>query len=72
MDEPTGFMKGEASDLYVLADQAPLLRVDFSVAIAQPGLSASNASSAQLQLLAATEVYVRETTAGPLQVFCSP
>lgn len=69
--KPSGFMAGTASDLYSLADQAALLRPEFTVAIAQPGLSAASVSAAQLQLLAATEVYVQETIAGPFEVYCS-
>jgi hypothetical protein len=69
---PTGFMKGDIARLYELADQAPQLRRQFEVTIAQPGLSVGSVSNAQLNLLAATEVYVFEAAGGPFNVCCSP
>jgi hypothetical protein len=68
---PTGFMRGDAALLYALADQAPLLRAEFTVSIAQPGLSAGSVSVAQLNVLAATDVYVFESVGGPFEVYCS-
>ena len=67
----TGFVKGDARALYSLADTAHLLRPALTTVIAQPGLSRSAASPQQLELLAATEVFVRETANSALEVYCS-
>jgi len=69
---PSGFMKGDAAALYELADRSQLLRPDLTIAVAQPGLSATSASGAQLELLASTETYVHETVNGAFDVYCSP
>jgi hypothetical protein len=68
----TGFMKGDASVLYGLEDTARLLRPEFTIAIAQPGLTQAGVSAAQLELLASTETYVYETPFGAFEVYCSP
>lgn len=70
--EPSGLIKGDVSALYALADITPLRRVDFTVAVAQPGLSVSKVSGAQLELLASTDAYLVDTTTNGLEVFCHP
>jgi superfamily II DNA or RNA helicase len=67
----SGFEIGDAATLYRLQDESPLLRASFTIAIAQPGLSQASADENQLQLLAATEVYVREVAKADFKVFCS-
>lgn len=66
----SGFMAGNGSALYAVQDAARLLRADFSIAIAQPGLSKTGASLGQLHLLGSTEVYIREVAAGDFMVMC--
>ena len=46
--------------------------MEITIAIAQPGLSVGRASEPQLNLLASTEVYVRETINATFAVYCSP
>jgi hypothetical protein len=41
------------------------------IVLVQPGLSQSQASASQLELLAATETYVRETSAARLEILGS-
>jgi superfamily II DNA or RNA helicase len=67
----TGFMKGDASSLYDLEDSSRLLRPEFTIAVAQPGLSRAAVSVAQLELLASTEVYLHETANSRFEVYCS-
>lgn len=67
----TGMLRGTDSDLYELAGRAPFLARDFTVAIAQPGLTADGPSEAQLALLASTDDYVRTTSNHDLVVYCS-
>lgn len=69
---PSGFMVGDVGRLYAILDRVPLLRSQFRIGLAQPGLSKSQASEAQLSLLAATQVYVWETADAPLDTYCSP
>jgi superfamily II DNA or RNA helicase len=66
-----GLMRGTIQDLYRLDDEVPLLRPELEVRIVQPGLSAGRLTDAAAQLLASTELYVRETAAAPLVVVCS-
>jgi superfamily II DNA or RNA helicase len=68
---PTGFQVGTAPSFYQVEEKARHLRSSFTMAIAQPGLSKASVSKQQLELLASTEVYVRETANAPLMVFCS-
>lgn len=70
--EKSGFIKGDASALYALEDLARLLRPEFTIAVAQPGLSHGSVSGPQLELLAATETYVFETAHSQFGVYCSP
>lgn len=67
----SGIMKGSAKKLLELEEQARLIRPHFTIAIAQPGLSKAQASSQQLELLGATEVYLRETALADFHVYCS-
>jgi hypothetical protein len=67
----SGFEVGDIADLYRLQDDAQQLAPSFTIAIAQPGLSRRKADDNQLQLLAATEVYVREVAKAEFKVFCS-
>ncbi len=66
-----GFEVGDIAELYRLQDESQQLSASFTIAIAQPGLSRQRAAANQLQLLAATEVYVREVAKANLKVFCS-
>nr|WP_246408255.1 DEAD/DEAH box helicase family protein [Microvirga lupini] len=66
------FEVGNDADLAALAHRARLLIPDFRIFIVQPGLSKANASREQLDLLAATEAYLKETYAIPLTVIGSP
>jgi superfamily II DNA or RNA helicase len=68
----TGFEKGNAQTLSELADRARLLKPNFAITLAQPGMSKAEVSKEQLELLASTEVYVHETANAPLEVLCSP
>lgn len=66
-----GFMDGDHAALARIADRAWLLRPAFTVAIAQPGLKASDVSPAQLELLASTETYLLEAGSAQFEVYCS-
>ncbi len=68
----SGILKGDAQALYRLIDVARLRQSAFTISIAQPGLSRQNATAAQLELLAATQVYVQETAHAAFQAYCSP
>ena len=46
--------------------------IHHSVALVQPGLSAGGVSQDQLQLLAATELFLKERSGSPLRVISSP
>jgi hypothetical protein len=65
------FEVGDASKLYEIRDRAILLRPQLEIIIAQPGLSASKASTQQLDLLASTREYLNTTIKAPLTVWCS-
>jgi superfamily II DNA or RNA helicase len=67
----TGFEVGDGDALYRLEEESRLLLPRFEIVIAQPGLSKAGASSEQLDLLGATELYLRETAFIPLHVWCS-
>lgn len=64
------FEVGGIADLYRLREQARVLKPRLEITIIQPGLSAKKASGPQLELLAATETYVRGTANAPLHVWC--
>jgi superfamily II DNA or RNA helicase len=65
------FVVGDMAALYRLKDQALVRRRRMEIVIAQPGLSAAAAQPSHLELLAATESYLRSTIAAPLAVWCS-
>jgi hypothetical protein len=67
----TGFEKGDAQTLSELAERARLLKPNFAIILAQPGVAKAGASKEQLELLASTEVYLHETALAPLEVLCS-
>jgi hypothetical protein len=67
----SGIEKGTASKLYDLEERARFLRPEFTIAIAQPGVSKARVSRQQLELLASTEVYIYETANSSLDVLCS-
>jgi hypothetical protein len=66
------FEQGDAPTLYRLRERSRYLRHQFEVVVAQPGLSAARVSAAQLQLLAAAEVYSQEVANSSFRVYCSP
>lgn len=67
----TGFLKGSMTDLYAILDQAPRLRPMFRITIAQPGLMQAGATEPQLRLLAAAEIFVRDTADADFDAWCS-
>lgn len=64
----TRFMRGDLQTLTELQRRARYLRVDFRIYVVQPGLSQSQATPDQLDLLAVTELYLKETYQIPLTV----
>jgi hypothetical protein len=66
------FEVGDIKKLYEIQDRSTVLHRRMEISIVQPGLSVSQASSQQLDLLASTESYLRTTINAPLTVFCSP
>ena len=67
----TPFEVGDIRKLYELRDRSLVLRPRVEMTIVQPGLSASRASTQQLDLLASTQAYLRTTIRAPLSVWCS-
>ncbi|UGS36766.1 hypothetical protein DSM104329_03176 [Capillimicrobium parvum] len=67
----SGILLGSGETLYRLEEAAPVLRPEISVVVAQPGLSKASASPAVAQLLASTELYLRETASAAFRVLCS-
>jgi superfamily II DNA or RNA helicase len=65
------FLVGNERTFYRLQEQSTLHKRRMEIVVAQPGVSASRASSAQLDLLASTEAYLRNTVNAPLIVWCS-
>ena len=66
-----GFEVGNLTTLYDLQDASERLRPRFTIAIAQPGLSKAKAGNEQLELLAATELYVSQVAKADFRVFCT-
>lgn len=62
---------GDLRTLKMLEKAASTLDVRFHIHIVQPGLSQAEATAAQLELLAATEMYLAETYQIPLRVIGS-
>lgn len=67
----TGFMVGDEHKLLEVQDRSRLLKPQFTIAIAQPGLQKHHHSRAQLELLAATQTYVLNVANGTFQAYCS-
>jgi hypothetical protein len=67
----SGLMVGSGETLYRLEEAAPVLRPRIGVVIAQPGLSKARFSPATAQLLASSELYLRETASASFRVLCS-
>nr|WP_281353721.1 DEAD/DEAH box helicase family protein [Phytoactinopolyspora mesophila] len=65
------FEVGDIKKLYELQDKALVLRRRMEMVIVQPGLSASKATTQQLDLLASTQAYLKTTINAPLAVWCS-
>ena len=65
------FEAGDAARLLQLQAQAQVHRRRMEIVIVQPGLSSSQLSQQQSDLLAAVETYVRTTINAPLTVWCS-
>jgi hypothetical protein len=65
------FELGDLSRLAEMARQVPYLTPEFKIFIVQPGLSRSQATTNQLELLAVTELYLQETYAIELGVIAS-
>lgn len=68
---PSGMEVGTASDLLRLLGDLPSLHVEMEIVLAQPGLGQGRASDPQLELLAATKTYVRETSSAQLIILSS-
>lgn len=66
-----GFESGNDDTLYAIESQLHTLKLDLSVVIVQPGVSAAEVSNAQLDLLASTEMYVLEVGGASLDVIVS-
>jgi len=64
--------KGNLQKLDELRRRSRLLQPKFHVYVVQPGLNAGGAKAAVLDLLGATELYLRETFDVPLTVIASP
>jgi hypothetical protein len=67
----SGLIVGTGETLYDLEEVAPVLRPQIEVVIAQPGLSKARFSPAVAQLLASTDLYLRETASASFRVVCS-
>ena len=67
----SGYLWGTAEDLQRIQEVAPKLTPQFTICIAQPGLSQSNPSDDQLALLASTELFVSQTANARFEVFGS-
>lgn len=65
------FEFGDAAGLLQLQAKAQVHRRRMEIVIVQPGLSASQVSQQQSDLLAAVETYVKTTINAPLTVWCS-
>lgn len=70
-DQYSGFHVGDGNELYRLRDEAYRLRLAFTIAIAQPGVSKRAVSQEQLHLLAGTEVYLSEVAVADFAVWCN-
>ena len=71
-DGVSPFEAGDIKKLYEVRDKAVMLRRRVQIVIVQPGLSAAQATTQQLDLLASTQAYLKTTINAPLAVWCSP
>jgi hypothetical protein len=69
--EATRFERGGVAELMMFVEMSRLCRVNLTIYVVQPGMSKAAASSAQLDLLAATEHYLMETCQIPFGVISS-
>jgi superfamily II DNA or RNA helicase len=67
----SGLVTGDITALYGLQEKARMLRPRFTIAIAQPGLSKTVVSAAQLELLASSELYLHETALATFSVYAN-
>ncbi|GJD98716.1 MULTISPECIES: DEAD/DEAH box helicase [Methylobacterium] len=67
----TRFERGDAKVLQELARKLPFLVPEFRISIVQPGLSRADAGTGQLELLAVTETYLKETYGIAMEVIAS-
>lgn len=67
----SGFVAGDGNALYRLQERARFLKPDFSVLIAQPGLSKNAVTTQQLDLLGSAEVYLHEVANASIGILCS-
>ena len=67
----TRYERGDAKALRGIILQARLLRPRFRVIIVQPGVTRADITPSQLEVLGATELFLRETFDIPLVVVCS-
>lgn len=67
----SGFVRGKLEDVMDALDATPRATIDLEIALAQPGLSARQASVRQLELLSSVELYVSETAMSKIAVYCS-
>lgn len=66
-----GIMKGDDAELFRIMEASKRLRPQFSIAIAQPGMSKAKASPGQRALLAGADAFISIRTGGELEVFSS-
>lgn len=66
----SGILLGTSEILLELQERSRLLRPELSIFIAQPGLSKSQISAQQLELLGSTTVYVHEVANAKFFVIC--
>jgi len=68
----TRFEKGTPQLLASMKSRCRFLRPQLGIFVVQPGLSKGQVRTNQLELLANTELYVRETSHARLRVIASP
>ena len=66
------FEKGDPAKLDFIARKAPFLNLAFRICIVQPGMARSQLKGGHLDLLAVTELYLKETYAIDFGVIGSP
>lgn len=64
----SGYLRGDDRTLIAIREGAERVRCEMEVVMVQPGLSTGRVSPPQLELLASTELYLRETAAARLRV----